>query len=254
MPAETPFGPVAPAYSAFRPSYPQRLYDLILVAVPPGRRRCAMDLGAGTGQSAWPLLQWFERVIAVEADPRMAAELRKAEPRIEVRVTSAEECQQPPESLDLITSATAFYWMDGARILANAAHWLRPGGALAAYRYHIQQGPPAVRTIFDRELEGNWMPFRHPRLLDHDYTSRTLAASPFAAFHTHTFGHVIPMTVADILGFIRSTSYGGGYMRTLADPAAYLRGLETEFTRAFAGAPSLPVTFPVELYLARKPL
>jgi hypothetical protein len=62
------------------------------------------------------------------------------------------------------------------------------------------------------------------------------------------------MTVADILGFIRSTSYGGGYMRTLADPEAYLRGLETEFTRAFAGARSLPVTFPVELHVARKPL
>ncbi len=254
MPGKTPFGPVASAYSAFRPSYPQRLYDLILAAVPADGRRCAMDLGAGTGQSARPLLQWFQRVIAVEADSRMAAELRNAEPRIEVRVTTAEHCEQPPETLDLVTSATAFYWMDGPRILANVARWLRPGGVLAIYRYHIQQGPPEVRAIFDRELTGNWMPFRNPRLLDHDYTRRTLAASAFSSFETHTFEHLIPMTVADILGFIRSTSYGGAYMRTLADPEAYLRGLEAEFTRAFSGAPSLAVTFPVELYLARKPL
>ncbi len=253
MPAETPFGPVATAYSAFRPGYPRRLFDRILAAVPPDRRRCAMDLGAGTGQSARPLLQWFERVIAVEADPRMAEELRRAEPGIEVRNTTAEECGQPPESLDLVTSATAFYWMDGARVLANAARWLRPGGVLAVYRYHIQQGPPEVRAIFDRELTGNWMPFRHPRLLDHGYTRRTLAASAFSNFETHTFGHVIPMTVADILGFIRSTSYGGAYMRTLAHPEAYLRGLEAEFTGAFSGAQSLPITFPVELYLAKKP-
>jgi len=254
MSSETPFGPVASAYSAFRPTYPQKLYEIILAAVPPDRRRCAMDLGAGTGQSAWPLLQWFERVIAVEADPRMAAELRSSQPRIEVCIGTAEECEQPPESLDLVTSATAFYWMDGGRVLANAARWLRPGGVLAIYRYHIQQGPPAVRAIFDRELEGNWMPFRHPRLLDHDYTRLTLTASPFSRFDTHTFDHVMPMTVADILGFIRSTSYGGAYMRTLADPEAYLRGLETEFTHSFAGAASVPVTFPVELYCARKPL
>ena len=104
MASETPFGPVASAYSAFRPAYPQKLYDIIFAAVPPDRRRCAMDLGAGTGQSASPLLQWFERVIAVEADPRMAEELRRAEPRIEVRVITAEECPQPPESLDLVTS------------------------------------------------------------------------------------------------------------------------------------------------------
>jgi SAM-dependent methyltransferase len=254
MSPETPFGPVASAYSAFRPTYPRQLYDIILAAVPPERRLCAMDLGAGTGQSARPLLEWFERVIAVEADARMAEELRRCEPRIEVRVSTAEECQQPPESLDLVTSATAFYWMDGALVLANAARWLRPGGVLAIYRYHIQRGPSAVRAIFDRELTGNWMPFRHPRLLDHDYTRRTLAASPFSSFETHAFEHVIPMTVADILGFIRSTSYGGAYMRALADPEAYLRGLEAEFARAFAGARSVPVTFPVELYLARKPL
>jgi SAM-dependent methyltransferase len=252
--SQTPFGPVASAYSAFRPTYPRRLYDIILAAVPPDRRRCAMDLGAGTGQSVRPLLEWFERVIAVEADARMAEELRRSDPRIEVRVSTAEECEQPPETVDLLTSATAFYWMDGARVLANAVRWLPPGGVLAIYRYHIQKGPPAVRAIFDRELTGNWMPFRHPRLLDHDYTRRTLADSAFANFETHTFDNVLPMTVGDILGFIRSTSYGGAYLRALVNPEAYLRGLEEEFIRAFAGAPAVPVVFPVELYLARKPV
>lgn len=252
MLSATPFGPVASAYSAFRPAYPQRLYDILLAAVPADRRKCAMDLGAGTGQSARPLLQWFERVIAIEADSHMAAELLRAESRIEVRVTTAEECEQPPATIDLVTSATAFYWMDGRRVLSNVARWLRPGGVLALYRYHIQQAPPAVRAIFDRELTGNWMPFRHPRLLDHDYTRRTLRASAFADFEAHAFEHVIPMTVADIIGFIRSTSYGGAYMRTLRNPEEYLRGLEQEFTRAFADASALPVTFPVELYVACK--
>lgn len=250
----TPFGPAAAAYRTFRPSYPLELYETILRVLPPGRRACAMDLGAGAGQSARPLLEWFERVIAVEADSRMAAQLAGSEPRIEVRVSSAEECEQSSASVDLVTSATAFYWMDGPRVLANVARWLRPGGALALYRYHIQQGPPAVGAIFERELNGHWLPFRHPRLFDLDYTRRTLAASPvFSDFETHTLQRVIPLRVSDIIGFIHSTSYGGGYLRVLLDPEAYLRGLEAEFTAAFAGAGSVHVTFPLELYLARRP-
>jgi trans-aconitate methyltransferase len=71
MDFEPRFGPIAGAYQAYRPAYPQALFDRILEALPPKNRRRAIDLGAGTGLSTLPLCRWFAEVVAVEPDPQM---------------------------------------------------------------------------------------------------------------------------------------------------------------------------------------
>ncbi len=252
MQFEPRFSSAAEAYRAFRPEYPPELFDRILAAVPAGNRRCALDLGAGTGLSTLPLCRWFAEVIAVEPDAQMAASLAGLHPSIRVEQTTAEDYQQEPESADLVTSATAFYWMDGPRVLAHIHSWLHPSGVLAVYRYCFPKTPDAVRAVMRRQFELYWDRFRYARLRDEDYSRRTLAAAPgFGPIEAATFHRIVRATPQQVVGFCRSTSYASAYLRSLPEPGAYLQGLETSFRRAHPDD-VIPMDFEAELFLTRK--
>jgi len=79
---EPDFGRVLDGYVAFRPAFPAALFEPILAVVPVERRQRAVDLGAGTGNSIFPLLPHFKDLIAVEPDLLMAQELRGRVPGI----------------------------------------------------------------------------------------------------------------------------------------------------------------------------
>lgn len=253
MQFESRFGQAHAAYSAFRPEYPPALFDRILEAVPPKNRRRAMDLGAGTGLSTLPLCRWFAEVVAVEPDPQMAAKLAGLHRNIVVRHTTAEECVQEPNSVDLVACGTAFYWMDGPRVLAHVLDWLRPQGVLAVYRYRFPRTPEAVRAVLRREFELHWDRFRHDRLRDEDFSRRTIAAAPgFGDIQVIWLRHSLQFQPSQLVGFCSSTSYASAYMKTLRDPDAYLKELESFFREAHRND-MIPVDFQLELILARKP-
>jgi SAM-dependent methyltransferase len=252
MPFEPRFGPAASAYGAFRPEYPPALFERILEEVPARPRERAVDLGAGTGLSALPLCRWFREVIAVEPDAQMAAQLAGRQANLVVENTTAEECRLERGSADLVTSGTAFHWMDGPRVLENVAVWLRPGGALAVYGYPFPGMPEPFRGMVRREFEQHWERFRHERLREKNYARRAVAAAAgLGDVRVMTIPHVVEFSVPELIGFFSSTSYGNAYMRTLEDPGAYLKRLESDFRKASADA-MIPADFTLELILARK--
>ena len=245
------FGGNRDAYLAFRPSYPDALFQRIFDALPPNHRRLAADLGAGTGLSTLPLCRWFDEVVAVEPDERMSGALRELHPAIRVLHAPAEEAVIAPASLDLITSATAFYWMDGDRIARLAQHWLRPHGVLAVYRYSIIGGPDGLMTLMQREMRDRWDAVRHPRLRDEDYSRRTIAAVPgWASLDVLPVPNIVPLPVERVVGFLRTASYVHAYSQTLADPEAYYAALEAEL-RGACIHDLIPVNFGLELIIAR---
>jgi SAM-dependent methyltransferase len=73
------FGAAATAYAEHRPDYAQAAVRWALERAP-GRR--ALDLGAGTGKLTATLVARGAEVIAVEPDPAMLAELRRALPGV----------------------------------------------------------------------------------------------------------------------------------------------------------------------------
>ena len=122
------FGSVYNKYRNFRPGYPKILFKKIIESVPCNMRNVAMDLGAGTGLSTIPLCRWFGKIIAVEPDNRMSRCISKRNKRIIVFNSKAEEHVQESSSIELITCGNALYWMDGPRVILNAALWLRSKG------------------------------------------------------------------------------------------------------------------------------
>jgi SAM-dependent methyltransferase len=122
------FGAAATAYAAHRPDYAQAAVRWALEAAP-GRR--VLDLGAGTGKLTATLVAEGAEVTAVEPDPAMLSELRRATPDVPAFQGSAEAIPLPDASVDAVLSGNAMHWFDMAVAGPEIARVLAPGGVLA---------------------------------------------------------------------------------------------------------------------------
>jgi SAM-dependent methyltransferase len=251
-PSKNPFDQAAEAFRRFRPRYPQVVFDKILEDFPPPRER-ALDLGAGTGLATLPLCSRFDEVIAVEPSIPMAEKLSDLSPRIRVMSLSAEELSGVTEvRVDLVTVASALYWMNGEVALQKVARWLRPRGRLAVFRHGIPVLAGTLKRIIDREYSERWDDFRHPRLRDTGYSQRTVRSSPYYEdVELFSIPNRIYVTAHQLVGFYSSTSYGAAYLRSLTEPQFYLEELEREIKDSVDGEP-IAIDFNIELILARR--
>ncbi|WBB76537.1 class I SAM-dependent methyltransferase [Micromonospora sp. WMMD1128] len=122
------FGAAATAYAEHRPDYAQAAVRWALDTAP-GRR--VLDLGAGTGKLTATLNAVGVDAIAVEPDPAMLAELRRALPGVRALPGSAEAIPLPDGSVDAVVAGNAMHWFDMAVAGPEIARVLAPGGVLA---------------------------------------------------------------------------------------------------------------------------
>jgi SAM-dependent methyltransferase len=122
------FGTAAVAYAEHRPDYAQAAVRWTLERAP-GRR--VLDLGAGTGKLTATLVALGAEVIAVEPDPAMLTELRRALPSVRALPGSAEAIPLPDASVDAVLAGNAMHWFDMDVAGPEIARVLAPGGTLA---------------------------------------------------------------------------------------------------------------------------
>lgn len=122
------FGAAASAYAEHRPDYASAAVGWALEAAAGPR---VLDLGAGTGKLTGTLAALGADVTAVEPDPAMLAELRRALPGVDARPGSAEAIPLPDASVDAVLAGNALHWFDMAVAGPELARVLRPGGVLA---------------------------------------------------------------------------------------------------------------------------
>jgi SAM-dependent methyltransferase len=122
------FGAAATAYAEHRPDYAQEAASWALEDAP-GRR--VLDLGAGTGKLTATLTALGAEVVAVEPDPAMLTELRRALPMVRALAGSAEAIPLPDQSVDAVLAGNALHWFDMAIAGPEIARVLRPDGVLA---------------------------------------------------------------------------------------------------------------------------
>jgi ubiquinone/menaquinone biosynthesis C-methylase UbiE len=96
------FGAAATAYAEHRPDYAQAAVRWALEPAPGPQ---VLDLGAGTGKLTATLVALGAEVIAVEPDPAMLTELRRALPAVRALPGSAEAIPLPDRSVDAVLSA-----------------------------------------------------------------------------------------------------------------------------------------------------
>jgi SAM-dependent methyltransferase len=175
----------AAEYAAYRPGYPQSLFDF--VAALPARRAVAWDAATGNGQAATGIAPHFERMVATDASPQQIANATPHE-RVEYRVAPAEESGLAAGSVDLVTVAQALHWFDFDRFYAEVRRVLAAGGAIAAWTYNLARVEPAFDLVTDRlarRIVGAfWPPER--RWVDEEY--RTIPF-PFPEIAAPVFEH-----------------------------------------------------------------
>ncbi|MET8252247.1 class I SAM-dependent methyltransferase [Micromonospora sp. NPDC005197] len=122
------FGSAASAYAEHRPDYAQAAVRWALEFAPGPR---VLDLGAGTGKLTHTLVAVGADVVAVEPDPAMLTELRRARPTVRALPGSAEAIPLPGASVDAVLAGNALHWFDMAVAGPEIARVLAPGGVLA---------------------------------------------------------------------------------------------------------------------------
>jgi SAM-dependent methyltransferase len=127
---------LAADYARYRPSYAPSVAKVIvsLLARPPSEIDAA-DIGAGTGIWTMMLAAYgLHSVTAVEPNDEMKHQgiLATTGTNILWRTGTGEATGFPAESVDLVTMASSFHWVDFDKSCAEFLRILRPGGRFAA--------------------------------------------------------------------------------------------------------------------------
>ncbi|HEX7291806.1 MAG TPA: class I SAM-dependent methyltransferase [Conexibacter sp.] len=128
------FADVADAYERGRPEHAPAVVAALATELhlPPGAP--VLDLAAGTGKLARPLLAAGFDVVAVEPQASLRAALARRIGPERVRDGLAEAIPLPDASVAAVTVADAFHWFDQPAALAEIRRVLRPRGGLALLR------------------------------------------------------------------------------------------------------------------------
>ena len=153
------FSRISAGYAAYRPGYPEALFDAVARAAP--ARRLAWDCATGTGQAAVGLAGRFQRVIATDASRRQVRD-GVPHPRVRYAATEAEHSALRTRSADLVTVAQALHWLDLEPFYAEVRRVLVPGGLLAVWTYgrHWVEAGAVDEELdrFYREVVGPYWP------------------------------------------------------------------------------------------------
>lgn len=125
-------------YDEARPGYPEALFDDVvsISGMPPDGR--ILEIGCGTGQATISFARGGYRILCIELGENLAAVARRnlvAFPRVEIITGDFESWPVGEGAFDLVTSATAIHWIDESIRYRKIARALKPGGAVAPFRY-----------------------------------------------------------------------------------------------------------------------
>lgn len=123
-------------YTAFRKPYPSEIWERISDRFRLDGEGDLLDVGCGTGQIAFPLLQRFRRVVGVDLSQEMIGFARKnahqqGAENVGFHVMSGEDISQLSGEFSLVTYGSSLHWMDLSKTLAASNSLLVQGGGVA---------------------------------------------------------------------------------------------------------------------------
>ena len=212
------FGAQAPAYAAFRPTYPEAMIAWLATRAP--GRQLAWDCGTGSGQVALALAPHFVEVVGTDASVAQLTQARAA-PNLRYWAAAAEACGLPDGCVDLITVAQALHWFDIAAFHREVRRVARPGALLAEWCYALLEvddvGLSRTLARFHDEIVGPYWPEERRAVME-GYAGLPF---PFPRLPSPPFAMTARWTRGQLAGYLRTWSATQRYREAQGeDPVA----------------------------------
>ena len=140
------FSQQSKVYAAFRPTYPDNLYEFIFHHLK--NRDVAWDCATGNGQVARKLSTVFSKVFATDISQQQIAEGFPAD-NIFYSVSSAEKTSFEENQFDLITVGQALHWINTSEFYREVNRTAKQGALLAVWGYSLLRIDAKIDERFD---------------------------------------------------------------------------------------------------------
>jgi SAM-dependent methyltransferase len=205
------FSANASGYAAFRPKYPETLFNY-LYAHTPGYD-AVWDAGTGNGQVAAVLAGKFNRVYATDISIKQLMNVPNMA-NLSSFVADEAAPQLSDSSLDLVTVAQAIHWFQVDKFCHEVSRVAKPGALLAIWGYGLTQLPPAYQPLIDHFYTKVVGPYWDAER-KHIDTSYADISIPFKELHhaTTPFEMTYVWSPEMLEGYITTWSSVGNYMK-----------------------------------------
>ena len=197
------FSQIAARYAAYRPHYPDALFEW-LASITPDRER-AWDCATGSGQAAGALAHHFAHVIATDPSTAQIASARRVD-GVEYAAMTAERPAIATGAVALVTVAQALHWFDRGLFFTEARRVLASHGVIAVWTY-------ALCKLGDDALDGAMTRFHDVTVGPYWPAERALVvggladmAFPFDELRSPAFAMTTEWTLAQFVGYLSTWS------------------------------------------------
>jgi ubiquinone/menaquinone biosynthesis C-methylase UbiE len=142
------FSQQAGAYARFRPGYPRELFEYLSSLAP--AHDLAWDCATGNGQAAAGLSPFFKKIIATDISKGQLANAFQNE-NVEYKLAPAENSGIEVNSVDLITVAQAYHWLDWDAFHKEVSRVGKNNAVVAIWMYNrMPIEDKALEKIYER--------------------------------------------------------------------------------------------------------
>ena len=231
-------------YAAFRPTYPDELYNFLLSLI--DTKHVAWDCGTGNGQVARALSKYFDKVYATDISEQQITHAFKSD-NIFYSLSPAEKTSFANDRFDLIKVAQAIHWFDLNAFYSEVKRTIKPGSVLALIGYSLFKMNPEIDKIinhfYNDIIHAYWDKERG--YIDENYTTIPF---PFNEIKSPQLCIQFEWTLEQLVGYLTTWSAVQHYIK--ANNSNPIDSIYPELVKLFTANKKQPGYFPVLLRTA----
>ena len=212
---KTIFNALAEQYNAYRPHYPAEALLFLVTLGELDKASDVADIGTGTGRIALELAKYVRLVYAVDTASVMLDQLQisaEEEGLSNIRTIEApgEATGLQNESLDLVTLAQAFHWMDKTTALKEAWRILKPEKSMVLLWNQVTNTKDEYYSEITSLIKKHNPNYKGGAdILSADFPDHINSSKLFSPIERYTFSFECSYTPENYVGFLLSKSYIG---------------------------------------------